>query len=597
MNIMKTCTRFTRTGHRVRSHTCAFRTLPRKRFFAAALAAAALAPASTTHANLVNSPMTTYGPTLWSGGNSYIGFGATGSYSVLGSTTGSGYGQLFIADNGSPGATRYDLFVGDQTSGNGTLTIGNGGLVAASNIFLAASDIGSKGNLTVTGVRPHDGQTSTLDLTGSLTVGAVGNGTATLAEGGIAHIPGGVIVGALTTAESAASIVNIGNAATEATTASAGILDAPTLTGNGTVQFNHTDTAYFTRNGAAAGPTVAINGNLRLVQTAGHTVLTSGNGYTGATTVNGGELEVRGNLGNGNYAGPIEINDGTLHFNQAGAQTLSSSITSNGNPGDAGNFHKSGTGTLTVTDANPKAITGEYRQTGGTVNLATDFTAGTVTVQNSTVDFLNDSTLQATAGNVSIGAAGAGAAVVTGTGSIAANAPGSDVSVHANSIWTPGGAGVGTIQITATSNITLAAGWQYAVNITGSPAAGVNNDIILLHAGSVTLEQIALSVLIPPGAAIQPSDVFTIISSDSILNLGAFAGYDTDSSGHSPTKIVASNGWTFEVAKSTDGKSIVLQNGVAPVPPLPEPGTYALFGGLAVLGVALWRRRRAKRSF
>ncbi|MDP0500328.1 MAG: PEP-CTERM sorting domain-containing protein [Verrucomicrobiota bacterium JB022] len=48
--------------------------------------------------------------------------------------------------------------------------------------------------------------------------------------------------------------------------------------------------------------------------------------------------------------------------------------------------------------------------------------------------------------------------------------------------------------------------------------------------------------------------------------------------------------WTFGSGENTD--SIILTVG-NPAPVVPEPTTYALLGGVAALGFAAWRRRRA----
>ena len=96
-----------------------------------------------------------------------------------------------------------------------------------------------------------------------------------------------------------------------------------------------------------AGVTYNWDG-MSLTKTGTGTLVLSGNNiYTGRTTVSAGTLEVTGRLGNGNYAGPINIsNNATLAFVQSDNQTLSGIITG------SGNLVKGGLGTLTLTGDN-----------------------------------------------------------------------------------------------------------------------------------------------------------------------------------------------------------------------------------------------------
>ena len=151
--------------------------------------------------------------------------------------------------------------------------------------------------------------------------------------------------------------------------------------------------------------------------------------------------------------------------------------------------------------------------------------------------------------------------------------------------------------------MTLAAGARYIVNITGQAGTPGSNDLITITvppAGTVDIALLNLSVVIAPGVQISSTDIFTIIESTGSLITGAL-GYAVIN-GHSTTTVRANGDWRFEVANL--GGSIVLQNGTRT--PLgfpgggtsivPEPSTYALFGGLFALGLAYWRRRQRKET-
>jgi autotransporter-associated beta strand protein len=99
----------------------------------------------------------------------------------------------------------------------------------------------------------------------------------------------------------------------------------------------------------------------------GTTILTGDNSYNGGTTLSNhsGAVEIggAGKLGNGAYAGTIEIGSGsTFRYNSSAAQTLNGAISG------AGTLAKSASSTLTLGAANP-SFTGAVAINAGTLSL------------------------------------------------------------------------------------------------------------------------------------------------------------------------------------------------------------------------------------
>jgi T5SS/PEP-CTERM-associated repeat protein/autotransporter-associated beta strand protein len=232
----------------------------------------------------------------------YVGESGTGSlaitnggsvsdtYSYIGSSAGS-TGSVIVSGAGSSWINSQYLYVG--YSGTGSLAITNGGSVSDtySNIGLPG---GSSGTVTV------DGAGSSWTNSSDVTVGYSGTGSLTLADSGKVIANGGA--GAIVLANNGLGVgtLNIG-AAVAGPAAAGGIVNAATIStggGTGTLQFNTTATSgtpyYLTKDGTASGAAVTVTGSTSLINTAGYTVLTGADTYTGGTTINGGTLEIRG---------------------------------------------------------------------------------------------------------------------------------------------------------------------------------------------------------------------------------------------------------------------------------------------------------------
>lgn len=233
--------------------------------------------------------------------------------------------------------------------------------------------------------------------TGSLLVGNSGTGTLTISNGGTVNVAGGTGTVTLGNSAGGAGTLNIG-AAASGPAAAGGILAATTVTtgsGAGTVQFNTTAGSgspyYFTTTGTSGGAAIAITGSTQVANTGGFNVLTGAKTYTGATTVNGGTLEIGGggalqNSSITNNGGSFIVATGasvggTGSFLQSsgsseidGSLTLGSMQIQGGSLLDTGQVAISGdasnSGAITVDGPSANfTVEGFYTQTGGSMIL------------------------------------------------------------------------------------------------------------------------------------------------------------------------------------------------------------------------------------
>jgi autotransporter-associated beta strand protein len=195
----------------------------------------------------------------------------------------------------------------------------------------------------------------------------------------------------------------VGGAATEAIpfaatlSVNAGTVLAHVLTLNDS---NSANTHVFSgsiNNGSPAGSTIA------LVKSGAATQVFNGvHGYTGATTINGGTLEIggAGQLGAGTYASNIVIGTGaTLKVNSTADQVFQTGVISG-----AGALVKDNSGTLTLSGVN--TFSGDITVNGGTlIGAGSQSGSGGVPVFGSrvntrTITVNNGATLQFNSGNI-----------------------------------------------------------------------------------------------------------------------------------------------------------------------------------------------------
>jgi fibronectin-binding autotransporter adhesin len=344
-----------------------------------------------------NNATTSYAGSL-AGGGSVVKIGTgmlslSGSNSYAGTMTVTGGVLSVSSSNALPGwGTPGRVSVG----ADGTLAIGNDMTLqqAIDAGYLAAtSGIGfdtTAGNRTVSdaiaGSRPFvKTGANTLTLTGENTYTAsstVSGGTLQIGDGG--------------------------------TTGS--IVDNVTLSNSAGIAFNRSDSLTFSASVTGTGSFTKLG--------AGTLTLSGSNGYTGATTVAGGVLD----LGSENAlpaAGNITFTGGTLRYSAAnttdfasrivsstaaiGIDTAGQNVTFAGNliAGNSGGLTKTGNGTLTLSGSN--TFTGAITVLGGTLGLNADKavpTSATAIVLDGGV-LLRVSTLTPTMSNsISIGSSG-----------------------------------------------------------------------------------------------------------------------------------------------------------------------------------------------
>ena len=206
------------------------------------------------------------------------GTASAASGMVLGSWGKDASGTVTVDGAGSALRSDGNLVIGDYL-GTGKLHLTNGGMATAAGDIILGNDTDSSGTVTV------DGTGSVLRSGGSLVVGNKGKGELTLTNGGM--------VSANSIFLTNGSRLNV-----SASGQAAGIVQASTIDGNGTIFFNHAGTAsapyYFTSDGTSSGDAILLNGDLMVGQADGYTVLTGANSYTGPTVVDSGTLALAG---------------------------------------------------------------------------------------------------------------------------------------------------------------------------------------------------------------------------------------------------------------------------------------------------------------
>jgi outer membrane autotransporter protein len=258
------------------------------------------------------------GSTWTAGGAIVVGGDGDGSLVVTNGGLVHGGGGYVGGSSTSSGRVNVDgigsTWMNDSTTiigglGDATLTVTNGGLVTDMSGVLG-SQAGKTGTARV------DGVGSSWTNSSDLLIGDSGTGVLTLSNGGAAAA-GAVHLGNLAGSD---GTLNIGGAA-GGPAAAAGIVNAPLIqfgAGTGTVNFNHTETAYDFAS--------VFEGDGTINQWAGNTNITGTSGtFFGATNVFGGRLAVNGSLvgsvvtvsggvlgGNGTVGGIVANAGGTV---------------------------------------------------------------------------------------------------------------------------------------------------------------------------------------------------------------------------------------------------------------------------------------------
>jgi fibronectin-binding autotransporter adhesin len=273
--------------------------------------------------------------------------------------------------------------------------------------------------------------------------------------------------------------------------------------------------------------------------------------YTGSTTINGGVLEFAGNNSVANNSAMTVNAGGTVRF--SGGGNRSTDITG------AGSLEKAGDNVLTLSGTNT--------YTGNTI-----VNAGTLLING-------DQSTATGAITVASGATLGGSGTIGGLTTI-------------NGTHSPGTSpGIQTFESGLTYNNGSTFVWELFENTTAG--RGINYDGVNVTGGILTIEAGVNSNLVfnSSGSNVLWSDifwdsdqswlVFENANEPSILGIPTITlSADSDGKSLDGIRELASFSW------SVQGDNIFLNYSA-----VPEPGTYALIGGLLALGAALIRRR------
>ena len=290
---------------------------------------------------------TAVSPTSVEFGNAAKNYTLTGTGSIIG-TTGlalNGGGTVTLATN--------NTYSGTTNIGAGTLRIGAGGTRGTPG----GGEIINEGVLV-------------FDRSDTLTIAAVVSGTGSIEQAG-----------------AGTTILTANNSFSGTTTVTAGTLQVGSGGATGTLgntsSISNNGTLAFNRDGSQV-ITAPISGTGNLVQTGpGTTVLDNDMTYTGATTINGGTLQIGNNSVVGGVIGPITDN-GNLTISRSDDIAFANTVT--------------GTGSVTHGGSGVLRLTGSNTYSGNTVisgggTLLLDATgaaipAGTgVSISSGTLDF------------------------------------------------------------------------------------------------------------------------------------------------------------------------------------------------------------------
>lgn len=368
-------------------------------------------------------------------------FGDTAGSIGIGTVTGSG-SSLSTADD-----------VGVGMAGNGTLTISDGATVSDQHGLIASDGVVSGvGSVTVTGPGSNWTNSAYFDL------GTNGTGTLTIADGGNVSVAGPFTMGRVTGSN---ATLNIGASLGSAPSAP-GTLDTPAIAlgdGNNAIVFNHTSDSY--------DFDAALSGTGLVTADGGTTILTAdSSGFTGGTRIDGGTLEVTGQLG-GAYAiigGPAYPGAPTGRTGTAIVTGADADWTVSGAPPSFYVGYEGDIGNLTISDGasvtDTAAIVGYTSATG-------DGTAGSVTVTGAgsswdnsggvIIGDLADGRLTISDhGAVTSGGFSRVGEAATGTGNVSVSGAGS--SFDTASTLFVGGSGTGRLDVEDGGSVTSADG-------------------------------------------------------------------------------------------------------------------------------------------
>lgn len=504
-----------------------------------------------------------------------------------------------------------------SSAGDGTFTSNNGTPITMAATVANNQTVNSNLVFTVNAATiQNSSSTNTLTLNGGISGGNAGASMLTLTGvGSVTNVINGAIANG--TAPSLGVTIGAGN----------WTLNSSANTFGGRVQ-TATDTINATTGVSLAGGTLVIGSNAAL-----GTDSVFVTGTTGVIQAGGGARTIANGIvaNNASYtisgsnaltvSGNVSFNGtNTLTINNSALTTIGGQLQLRNRTTSNGGITVNGTGTIVVSGsivdsqggnnnaATPVALTATgsltYSGTGTFKRTGADTYTGATNVNGGGTMLVNGSHVNAT--TYTVGATGAtpSTGVLGGTGSIAL-AGSNTVFIRSTGTLAPGDGMLAASSQTGSLGIgklTLDSGATFQLQLGGNTAGDGQGfydqvNVTSTTAGALTLSTgNILNVSLVNGFTPSSSDIFYVLtradSSATAAGFGAQGSTFTFADGITTGQITYLANWTGTEAGSTltGGNDFAVYN----IMPVPEPGTYAMVLGGAVLLVGLQRGRRRR---
>jgi autotransporter-associated beta strand protein len=321
--------------------------------------------------------------------------------------------------------------------------------------------------------------------------------------------------------------------------------------------------ATLTNNGGGTYEGV-ISGNGAYVQGGGTQIFSGDHTYTGGTTITGGSLQI----GNGGTSGSIlgnVTNNGIFAFNRSDAMTFAALISG------TGSVQQNGSGTLIFT--NDHTYTGGTTITGGTLQIGTGGTTGSILgdVTNNGILAFNRSDATTFSGLISGAGSlqknGAGTLILTGDNTYTGS-----TTISIGTLQVGNGGATGAVAGNVMNNGVLIINRSGALTIAGMVSG--NGSLLLNGSGTISLN----SANSYTGATTVSSGTLALtgsgsISSSSGITMSGAGAFDISGTSSGTTITSISGSSTATTGINLGGKTLTISNAI---------GTYS--GAIAGTG-------------